>query len=265
MLSDQFFEELYQKHQQTPHFPKTSTIARLVSRLIFLLFPEQSKQSFNSIDSLKCNFELIDKDLNEVLASMQEHLKRPAQEIATEFSNKIPEIYKLLLTDIQAIINGDPAANSEYEIIRTYPGFSAIAFYRIAHELYLLKVPLLPRMITEFAHTQTGIDIHPGATIGHHFFIDHGTGIVVGETAHLGNYVKLYQGVTLGALSVSKNMASTKRHPTIEDNVVIYSGATILGGETVIGKDSIIGGNVWLTNSLPAGTKIYHQEEVKIR
>ncbi len=265
MLSDKFFEELYQKHQLTPHFPKTSTVARLVSRLIFVLFPEQSKQNFNSIDGLKCNFELIEKDLQDILASMQEHLKTPAEEITKDFADKIPSIYKLLLTDIQAIIDGDPAANSEYEIIRTYPGFSAIAFYRIAHELYELGVPLLPRMITEFAHSQTGIDIHPGANIGHHFFIDHGTGIVVGETALLGNYVKLYQGVTLGALSVSKNMASMKRHPTIEDNVVIYSGATILGGDTVIGKNSVVGGNVWLTNSLPAGTKIYHQEEVKIR
>jgi serine O-acetyltransferase len=265
MLSDQFFEELFQKHQLTPHFPKTSTVARLVSRLIFVLFPEQSKQNFNSIDGLKCNFDLIQKDLLEILESMQEHLNRPATEISIDFFNKIPSIYSLLITDIQAIIDGDPAANSEYEIIRAYPGFSAIAFYRIAHELFELQVPLLPRMITEFAHTQTGIDIHPGATVGHHFFIDHGTGIVIGETAHLGNYVKLYQGVTLGALSVSKNMASLKRHPTIEDNVVIYSGATILGGETIIGENSIIGGNVWLTNSLPAGTKIYHQEELKIR
>ena len=196
---------------------------------------------------------------------MQEHLSQPANEIADAFMGKIPKIYELLNTDIQAIIDGDPAANSEYEVIRTYPGFNAIAFYRLAHVLYGLKVPLLPRMITEFAHSQTGIDIHPGAEIGHHFFIDHGTGIVIGETAHLGNYVKLYQGVTLGALSVSKDLASKKRHPTIEDNVVIYSGATILGGETVIGKNSVVGGNVWLTHSLPADTKIYHQEQVKIR
>jgi serine O-acetyltransferase len=265
MLSESFYQDLFQKHQLTPHFPKTSTVARLVSRLIFVLFPEQSKQNFTSIEGLKCNFELIQHDLDEILTSMQEHLKRPAAEISTDFSNKIPEIYNLLLTDIQAIIEGDPAANSEYEIIRTYPGFSAIAFYRIAHELFELEVPLLPRMITEFAHSQTGIDIHPGANIGHHFFIDHGTGIVIGETTHIGNHVKLYQGVTLGALSVSKNMASMKRHPTIEDKVVIYSGATILGGDTIIGEGSVIGGNVWLTDSLPAKTKIYHQEQVKIR
>jgi serine O-acetyltransferase len=265
MLSDQFYSDLFDKHQSTPHFPKTSTVARLVSRIILLLFPEQTKQSFSCVESLKSNFECIDKDMNDLLASMQEHLQRPSGEIAQDFAYKIPAIYDLLLTDIQAIINGDPAANSEYEIIRTYPGFTAIAFYRLAHELYELEVPLLPRMITEFAHTQTGIDIHPGATIGHHFFIDHGTGIVIGETAHIGNHVKLYQGVTLGALSVSKNMASMKRHPTIDDNVVIYSGATILGGETVIGKNSVVGGNVWLTHSVPAETKIYHQEQVKIK
>ncbi|MES2797486.1 MAG: serine O-acetyltransferase EpsC [Bacteroidota bacterium] len=265
MLTDSFFEKLFHKHQNSPHFPKTTTVARLVSRLIFVLFPEQSKQNFDSIEGIKCSFELITNDLNEILLSMQEHLNRPAKEIAEDFVCKIPEIYDLLNTDIQAIIDGDPAANSEYEVIRTYPGFSAIAFFRIAHELYELEIPLLPRMITEFAHTQTGIDIHPGARIGHHFFIDHGTGIVIGETAEIGNYVKLYQGVTLGALSVSKNLASLKRHPTIEDNVVIYSGATILGGETTIGANSIIGGNVWLTNSLPTNTKIYHQEQVKIR
>lgn len=265
MLSDSFYNELFQKHQSTPHFPKTTTVARLVSRIILLLFPEQSRQVYTSIDSLKCSFELINKDFTELLDSMQEHLARSSSEIALEFAERIPEIYNLLNTDIEAIINGDPAANSEYEIIRTYPGFNAIAFYRLAHALYELEVPLLPRMITEFAHTQTGIDIHPGAQIGHHFFIDHGTGIVIGETAHIGNYVKLYQGVTLGALSVSKNMASMKRHPTIEDGVVIYSGATILGGETIIGKNSIVGGNVWLTHSVPAETKIYHQEQVKIK
>ncbi len=265
MLSEIFLEELYKKHQQTPHFPKTSTIARLVTRIVFVLFPEQSKQTITSIEGLKASFESIEADLNDILCSMQEHLKRPSKQISKEFISKIPQIYSLLLTDIDAIINGDPASNSEYEIIRTYPGFNAISFYRLAHELNKLEVPLLPRMITEFAHSQTGIDIHPGAEIGHHFFIDHGTGIVIGETTDIGNHVKLYQGVTLGALSVSKNMASMKRHPTIGDNVVIYSGATILGGDTIIGENSIVGGNVWLTNSIPAGTKIYHKEEVKIR
>jgi serine O-acetyltransferase len=168
------------------------------------------------------------------------------------------------LTDVQATLLGDPAAQSEYEVIRAYPGFYAIAFYRLAHALYEMNVPMLPRILTEYAHSKTGIDIHPGADIDEYFMIDHGTGVVVGETTTIGKHVKLYQGVTLGALSVSKEMASLKRHPTIEDHVVIYSGATILGGETVVGAHSIIGGNVWLTRSVPPQTKIYHQEQVKI-
>jgi serine O-acetyltransferase len=265
MLSDSFLEELFQKHQNSPHFPKTQTIARLVNRLIFVLFPEQSKQSFGSVENLKSSFELIETDLAAIFKSMQQHLPQQAASLSRQFMQSIPSIYNTLLTDLQAIIDGDPAANSEYEVIRTYPGFAAIAYYRIAHELHKLAVPLLPRMITEIAHSNTGIDIHPGARIGHHFFIDHGTGIVIGETCQIGNHVKLYQGVTLGALSVSKSLAATKRHPTIEDNVVIYSGATILGGNTVIGAGSLVGGNVWLTDSVPVGSKIYHQEQVKIR
>jgi len=195
---------------------------------------------------------------------MQPHLTEEADLIAKKFIKKLPEVHRLLTTDVQAILDGDPAAKSEYEVVRAYPGFYAIAFYRLAHVLCQSNVPLLPRLITEFAHSKTGIDIHPAAEIGEYFYIDHGTGTVVGETAVLGKNVKLYQGITLGALSVSKDMARQKRHPTIEDNVVIYSGATILGGETVIGHDSIVGGNVWLTKSIPPFTKIYHQEQVKI-
>jgi serine O-acetyltransferase len=162
------------------------------------------------------------------------------------------------------MVDGDPAATTDFEVIRTYPGFYALAFYRLAHGLYELQIPLIPRILTEYAHSKTGIDIHPGATIGNYFFMDHGTGIVIGETCEIGERVKIYQGVTLGALSVDKSMASTKRHPTIEDGVVIYSGATILGGETVVGENSIIGGNVWLTRSTAPNTKIYHQENVKV-
>jgi serine O-acetyltransferase len=265
MLTNNFLEQLLLKHQAAPQFPKTKDVAEAVEKLVLLLFPEHSKQSCCEFETLKENFEKWHAHFLNLLESMQEHLPTHAQVILKDFSDKIQPIYETLCTDIQAIVAGDPAAISEYEIIRTYPGFKAIAYYRIAHELHLLAVPLLPRMITELAHTYTGIDIHPGASIGHHFFIDHGTGIVVGETSHIGNHVKLYQGVTLGALSVSKNMASTKRHPTIADGVVIYSGATILGGETVIGANSVVGGNVWLTESIPANTKIYHQEQVKIK
>ena len=149
-------------------------------------------------------------------------------------------------------------------MVRTYPGFYAISFYRLAHCLVKLDVPLLPRILTEHAHSKTGIDIHPGAEIDEYFHIDHGTGIVIGETSQIGKHVKLYQGVTLGALSVAKSMADTKRHPTVEDNVVIYSGATILGGYTVIGHDSVIGGNVWITASVEPHSTVYHTPMIKV-
>jgi len=195
---------------------------------------------------------------------MQSYLKAPSNELASAFMEELPAIYDKLLLDIQAILNGDPAARSEFEVIRAYPGFYAIGFYRLANVMYRLDIPLIPRILTEYAHSKTGIDIHPGATIGNNFYIDHGTGIVIGETAYIGDNVKVYQGVTLGALSVSKEKANTKRHPTIEDNVVIYSGATILGGETVVGHDSIIGGNVWLTESVPAYTRVYHKAQIEV-
>jgi serine O-acetyltransferase len=173
-------------------------------------------------------------------------------------------MYRILNTDIDAILEGDPAARTRFEIIRAYPGFYAISFYRIAHKLADLEIPLLPRILTEYAHSKTGIDIHPGAEIGEHFCIDHGTGIVIGETTIIGNHVKIYQGVTLGALSVDKAMSFIKRHPTVEDYVVIYSGATILGGDTIIGHYSIIGGNVWLTKSVPPYSTVYHKSEIEV-
>ncbi|XHR94398.1 serine O-acetyltransferase EpsC [Mucilaginibacter sp. UC70_90] len=178
--------------------------------------------------------------------------------LAKKFFESLPELFRVLNTDIQAIFNGDPAARSEFEVIRTYPGFYAISLYRVAHSLYIDDIPLLPRILTEYAHSKTGIDIHPAAKIDEYFYIDHGTGIVIGESCKIGKHVKLYQGVTLGALSVDKSMANTKRHPTVEDNVVIYSGATILGGETIIGHNSVVGGNVWLTKSLPPNSRVYH-------
>jgi serine O-acetyltransferase len=185
-----------------------------------------------------------------------------ASVVVNKFFESLPTVYKKLEGDIGAMYQGDPAAKSLGEVVRTYPGFYAIAAYRLAHELHQLKVAGVPRVITEHAHSKTGIDIHPAAAIGEHFCIDHGTGIVIGETTVIGNHVKIYQGVTLGALSVDKNDAEKKRHPTIEDRVVIYAGATILGGETNIGHDSIIGGNVWLTRSIPAFSKIYYQAKM---
>lgn len=183
------------------------------------------------------------------------------QQEALTFLKKIPYLREMLAEDVQAIYDGDPAAKSLEEIIFSYPGLKAITVYRIAHELHIQGVPLLPRMMTEYAHAVTGIDIHPGAKIGRRFCIDHGTGIVIGETTEIGNNVKIYQGVTLGALSFPRDekgnlVRGKKRHPTIEDDVTIYAGATILGGQTRIGKGSVIGGNVWLTTSVAPGTKV---------
>src|SRR5437870_10655051 len=191
-------------------------------------------------------------------------VEKRAEELLTEFFSQLPAVRKMLWTDMDAAYEGDPAATSYEEIILAYPALEAIAIYRMAHLLYG-KVPLIPRIMTEWAHSRTGIDIHPGAQIGDSFFIDHGTGVVIGETTMIGNYVKLYQGVTLGALSFPKDesgrlIRGQKRHPTIEDNVVIYAGATILGGDTVIGEGSIIGGNVWLTESVPPGSRVVQTE-----
>ena len=164
--------------------------------------------------------------------------------------------------DIDAMFAGDPAAKTREEVVRSYPGFYAIAAYRVANALSKIGVNTIPRMITEHAHSKTGIDIHPNANIGDYFCIDHGTGVVIGETTVIGKHVKVYQGVTLGALSVAKEDAKVKRHPTIEDNVVIYAGATILGGNTVVGHNSIVGGNVWLTKSIPPNSKVYYQAQM---
>jgi serine O-acetyltransferase len=183
---------------------------------------------------------------------------KSAEEVSYAFLSKLPNIRALLATDIDASYDGDPASFNKDEIILSYPGIYAIMVSRLAHELYLLGVPLIPRMMTEHAHSLTGIDIHPGASIGHHFFIDHGTGIVIGETTVIGNYVKIYQGVTLGALSTrgGQSLKAQKRHPTIEDNVTIYSGSSIFGGNTVIGEGVVIGSNAFIIKSVPAKTKV---------
>jgi serine O-acetyltransferase len=182
--------------------------------------------------------------------------KGSGENVVLALFNALPELRRQINADVRAAYDGDPAAKNVEEIVFSYPSIEAIVAYRIANRLYLAGVPMIPRIITEHAHSRTGIDISPGATIGERFFIDHGTGVVIGETTVIGNDVKLYQGVTLGALSVPRRDEQEKRHPTIEDNVTIYAGATILGGETVIGKGSIIGGNVWLTRSVPPGSKV---------
>ncbi len=187
------------------------------------------------------------------------------REVAQRFMGALPDVHEQLWRDARAIDELDPASESLDEVVLAYPGFFAIAVYRIAHVLDSLGVRLIPRVLTEFAHRETGIDIHPGATIGCPFKIDHGTGIVIGQTSQIGNNVVLYQGVTIGALAVSKRLTDKKRHPTIEDDVVIYAGATILGGNTTVGKGSIVGGNVWLTESVPPGSVVTHRHEVKVR
>ncbi len=264
MLPKDFLDNLYNKHINTDLFPPTSSVTRLITKVLLILFPEQTKLHYTSKEELGNAFVKIETELAVLLSSMQKHLNEEAKLLAKKYVQNLPDVYYKLTTDIEAILDGDPAAKSEFEVVRAYPGFYAIAFYRLAHELYELNIPFLPRILTEFAHSKTGIDIHPAASIDTHFYIDHGTGLVIGETAKIGKNVKLYQGITLGALSVSKDQASQKRHPTIEDRVVIYSGATILGGNTIIGHDSIIGGNVWLTASVAPHSKVYHQPQVKI-
>jgi serine O-acetyltransferase len=192
-----------------------------------------------------------------VLNCGREGCRAVAELVVEEFFEELPEIRIILGKDLDAAVRGDPAALSADEVILSYPGFQAIAMQRVAHFFWTRQVPLIPRMITELVHSRTGIDIHPGARIGECFFIDHGTGVVIGETTEIGKNVKLYQGVTLGALSVKKEEGGRKRHPTIEDDVTIYANATILGGETVIGRGSVIGGSVWITQSVPPGSKIY--------
>lgn len=263
-MNEEFYKQLFDKQQRIEPVPSNKELATWALKVIRLLYPEQSIKHFTSPDDIKEEFKRLEKELENILGATKACKECNNKTITKKFFENIPELNRILNTDISAILNGDPAAMSEFEVIRTYPGFYAICFYRMAHCLLKLEVPLLPRILTEYAHSKTGIDIHPGAEIGEYLHIDHGTGIVIGETSKLGKYVKLYQGVTLGALSVNKNMAYTKRHPTVEDYVVIYSGATILGGETVIGHHSTIGGNVWLTKSIPPHSTVSHKPEINV-
>ncbi len=238
--------------------PNKKGVEIIVKKIFKLLFP------FNE-DLTRNDHSLESPFVRERLALIISGLKPGDTQTVDQFIGSLQDVRVHLLADADFILESDPAAKSLEEVIAIYPGFFAIYCYRIAHILNNLAVPLLPRMITEYAHKITGIDIHPGAEIGNPFSIDHGTGIVIGETTKVGNYVKIYQGVTLGALSVDKTMATGKRHPTIEDNVILYAGSTILGGNTVIGRNSIIGGNVWLTESIAPFSVVYHKSEVIVR
>ena len=263
-MDNQFYRQIFDKHQHVEAVPSNKEITTWALRVIRLLFPEQSKQVYADVHQLKQEFAHLQKELAHIMNATRACQNCNIELLAQDFFDQVPDLYLLLNTDIQAIFNGDPAARSEFEVIRTYPGFFAISFYRLAHSLYKHDVPLLPRILTEYAHSKTGIDIHPAAEIGEYFYIDHGTGVVIGESCKIGKNVKLYQGVTLGALSVSKSMAFTKRHPTVEDDVVIYAGATILGGETIIGHNSVIGGNVWLTKSVAPHSTVFHKPDITV-
>jgi serine O-acetyltransferase len=245
--------------------PQNLRAARFVDDLLRLLFPHFSQDVFRSSGEVRGHLNLVFRDLATVLGPLAPRLPVPIPDIVQLFGDALPAVYEKLWLDAQAIHDGDPAAESVDEVIAAYPGFLAIAIYRVAHEFQRIGVPIFPRLLTEYAHQRTGIDIHPGASIGSSFCIDHGTGIVVGETTAIGDHAKLYQGVTLGALSVDKSQSASKRHPTIEDRVVIYSNATILGGATRIGHDSVIGGNVWLTDSVPPFSIVYQRSDVKVR
>ena len=264
-MEKEFYQHILNKQQVTGAVPSNKEIAGWALQVIRLLYPEQSKRLYTYVLQLEAEFIKLESELCELLDATRGRHSEDNEEIAKTFFNGLPELYRLLNTDIEATFAGDPAAKSEFEVIRAYPGFYAVSFYRLAHSLYQLGVPLIPRILTEYAHSKTGIDIHPAAQIADHFFIDHGTGVVIGETCIIGRHVKIYQGVTLGALSVVKNPVHTQRHPTVEDSVVIYAGATILGGRTVIGEGSIIGGNVWLTKTVPPYSKVYHTHEVMMQ
>lgn len=262
-------------HIDDSNLPQSSEILAVLDRLLELLFPGYSGRYLFSRAGLTF---AVGDHLNQIFRRLSDQVERAyayrcklecchscncrvqAEDAVIGLLQQLPRIRTILKTDVQAAMDGDPAAKSTDEVVIAYPGLKAIAVHRIAHELYRFGVPLLPRVMGEYAHSLTGIDIHPGATIGRHFFIDHGTGVVIGETAVIGDYVKLYQGVTLGALSFPKDangqiIKGTKRHPNIEDQVTIYAGATILGDITV-GCGSVIGGNVWLTESVPPHTKV---------
>lgn len=248
-------------------------IVKIIDQIQNIIFPGYYKNKNYRIYTVRNNLSMqledvlynLSKQISIVLKYLPEHEGKEERELLLEgeklsiqFLGRLPSVREMIQTDLQAAYEGDPAAFNKAEIIFSYPGLYAIMINRIAHELYLLGVPLIPRIMTEYAHAETGIDIHPGATLGRYFFIDHGTGIVIGETAIIGDNVKIYQGVTIGALSTrgGQKLRGVKRHPTIEDNVTIYAGASILGGETVIGHDSVIGGNAFITVSIPSNTRV---------
>ncbi len=263
-LNEQTFitELLNNNRKRLQPFPDKQTAEDFIDELFQFLFVGQA----HVYEETNLNFQY--KALKNTFAALVFEVVNEEDKVknhTADFFEQLPALYQRLLKDAEAILESDPAARSLEEVMAAYPGFYATVIYRLTHQLWMQGIPFLPRFFSEYAHSKTGIDIHPGAEIGDGFAIDHGTGIVVGETTVIGNKVKIYQGVTLGALNVAKDCADKKRHPTIEDDVIIYSGATILGGNTIIGKGSVIGGNVWLTYSVPANSVVYHKSEVKVK
>lgn len=258
--------ELLSQEETFKILPNKKIIIEIVKDIRAIMFPYYFCNNDFFDASLELRFMMIYEKLKVQINTAlsygkiikREEVMENADDICLYFTNQFPKIQKMLLKDIEAAYNGDPAANSKEEIILSYPGFFAVFVYRLAHELYINNVPFIPRIMSEYAHSRTGIDINAGARIGEYFFIDHGTGVVIGETTEIGNNVKLYHGITLGALSTrsGRQLSGIKRHPTIEDEVTIYSGATILGGETVIGKYSIIGSSAFIISSIPEKTKV---------
>jgi len=248
-------------HPFPPHLRERAEV--LARRSLQLLFPHFGSEPECNTVVIEREATLLTRLVHDTVAMVTDGDR--AEVVAAAYCASLEAVRAALVADAEALVTGDPAAGSVDEVMLAYPGFLAIAVHRLSHELYRAQVPLLPRLMSEWAHRETGIDIHPGARIGHGFAIDHGTGVVIGETTDIGDGVRLYQGVTLGALVVHKRMARSKRHPTIGDGVVIYANATILGGETVVGAESIIGGNVWLTHSVPPRSRVQFESTVDAR
>lgn len=246
------------------NLPPVESTQHFVDEIVNFLFPLKGNRTV-SLKSLQKELRRLRFRLSELLYPLHGDSEDEVTHVVETFFTRLPDVYKLLLSDADAYLNSDPSAKGIEEIIMSYPGFYAISAYRIAHELQILDIQLLPRIMSEYVHGKTGIDIHPGALIGRNFFIDHGTGVVIGESTEIGDNVKIYQGVTLGALFVERGLRDQKRHPSIQDNVIIYAGSTILGGKTIIGHDSVIGGNVWLTESVEPFSLVYHQPQIVIR
>ena len=278
-------------HISGPNLPSMESVVNIIADFESIIFPGyKSADAIRETNLRYCTGETVNRLVRALQAEIfkslcfKQRLENPdsggycsetetarleamdqAEILTFDILNCVPEVRRRIKLDVEAAYAGDPAARSHEEVILAYPGVEAILIHRVAHEIWLRHVPLIPRMMSEHLHGKTGIDIHPGAQIGDYFFIDHATGVVIGETTRIGNHVKVYQGVTMGALSVSKRQVGTKRHPTIEDDVTIYAGASILGGDTTIGEGSIIGGNVWITESVPPNSKIYNPPASYIR